>query len=92
MRLKRSSLLTKVLVVVLMIYATVTLVNLQSQVLEKRARAEALESSITATQQENFRLQQAIDSLGTDEGIEAVARQKLGLVSAGEILFHDVGK
>ena len=91
MRFKRSSLLTKVLILVLVVYATITLVSLQSQVTEKNAEAEALESSIAATEQENQRLQQAIDALGTDEGVEEVARRKLGLVAEGEIVFYDVG-
>lgn len=91
MRFKRSSLLTKLLILVLVVYATVTLVSLQNQVAEKNAEAEALESSIAATEQENQRLQQAIDALGTDEGVEEVARRKLGLVAEGEIVFYDVG-
>lgn len=91
MRFKRSSLVTKVLILVLVVYATVTLVSLQSQVTEKEAQAAALQDDITAAQQENLRLEQAINALGTDEGVEAVARQKLGLVAPGEILFYDVG-
>lgn len=91
MRFKRSSLVTKVLILVLVVYATVTLVSLQSQVIEKETQAAALQDDITAAQQENLRLEQAINALGTDEGVEAVARQKLGLVAPGEILFYDVG-
>ena len=91
MRFKRSSLLTKLLILVLVAYATVTLVSLQSQVTEKETQAAALQDDITAAQQENLRLEQAINALGTDEGVEAVARQKLGLVAPGEILFYDVG-
>ena len=91
MRFKHSSLLTKLLVLVLVVYATVTLVSLQSQVTEKRAEAEVLESSIDAAKQENLRLEQAIDALDTDEGVEAVARQNLGWVSKGEIVFNDMG-
>ena len=91
MRFKHSSLLTKLLVLVLVVYAAVTLVSLQSQVTEKRAEAEALESSIDAAKQENLRLEQAIEALDTDEGVENVARQKLGWVSKGEIVFNDMG-
>ena len=92
MRFKRSSLLTKILILVLVVYATVTLVSLQSQVTAKNAEAEALQAEISAEKQENFRLEQAIDELDTQEGIEAVARQKLGMVSRGEIVFYDVGQ
>ena len=91
MRLKHSSLMTKILILVLVVYATVTLVSLQNQVAEKNAEAELLQSSIDAAKQENLRLQQAIDTLDTDEGVEAVARQKLGWVAKGEIVFYDMG-
>lgn len=91
MRFKRSSLVTKILILVLVVYATVTLVSLQSQVTEKNAEAEALQSQIDTAKQENLRLEQAIDALDTDEGVEDVARQKLGWVSDGEIVFFDIG-
>ena len=91
MRFKRASLLTKILILALVVYATVTLVSLQSQVTEKEAEAAALAGAISAAEQENQRLQQAIDALGTDESVEAIARQKLGLVRKNEIVFHDVG-
>ena len=91
MRFKRSSLLTKVLILVLVVYATVTLVSLESQVAEKTAEAAALEHSIDAAKQENLRLEQAIDTLDTDEGVVAAARQKLGWVTEGEIVFYDMG-
>ena len=91
MRFKHSSLVTMILILVLVVYATVTLVSLQNQVAEKNAEAELLQSSIDAAKQENLRLQQAIDTLDTDEGVEAVARQKLGWVAKGEIVFYDMG-
>lgn len=91
MRFKRSSLLTKILVLILVVYATVTLVSLEGQVAEKNAEAETLESSIEAAKQENLRLEQAIDTLDTDEGVIDAARNKLGLVSEGEIVFYDMG-
>ena len=91
MRFKRSSLLTKILILVLVVYATVTLVSLENQVAEKNAEAEALESSIDSAKQENLRLEQAIETLDTDEGVIDTARDKLGWVSEGEIVFHDMG-
>ena len=92
MRFKRSSLLTKILVLVLVVYATVTLVSLQNQVTQKNAEAAELQSSIDVEKQENLRLQQAIENLNTEEGVQEVAREKLGWVSKGEIIFYDMGK
>lgn len=91
MQFKRSSWLTKILLLVLVAYATVTLVSLQSQVTQKNAEAAQLEEDIAAAKQENLRLEQTINSLETDEGVEAVARQKLGWVSENEIVFIDMG-
>ena len=91
MRFKRSSLVMKILLLALVVYATVTLVSLQGQVTEKNAEAAELQSSINVEKQENLRLQQAIDNLGTEEGIQDVAREKLGWVSKGEIIFYDMG-
>lgn len=91
MRFKRSSLLTKILILILVVYATVTLVSLENQVAEKNAEAEVLETSIESAKQENLRLEQAIETLDTDEGVIDAARDKLGWVSEGEIVFHDMG-
>ncbi len=92
MRFKRSSLVMKIVLLALVVYATVTLVSLQTQVTEKNAEAAELQSSISVEKQENLRLQQAIDDLNTDEGVQEVAREKLGWVSKGEIIFYDMGK
>ncbi len=91
MRFKKTPLLTKILILVLVVYATVTLVSLQSQVTEKNAQVQVLEADINAARQENLRLELAIENLDTDEGVEDAARQKLGMVSKGEIVFYDVG-
>ena len=82
MKFVKSSLLVKLVILILVVYATVTLVRLRSQISE---------SSIASTQQENDRLQSSIDALDTPEGLEQVARDQLGMVSEGEIVFEDVG-
>lgn len=92
MKLKKSSFLIKVLILILVVYATITLVSLQSQISAKRAEADLLSKSIASAQQENQRLQEAIDNIDTDEGVEEIAHSKLGLVAPGEIVFNDVGQ
>lgn len=92
MKFVKSSLLVKVIILILVVYATVTLVNLRTQISEKNAEAAALTGSIVAAEQENNRLQDAIDSLESDAGTEAVARDRLNMVSDGEITFYDVNE
>ena len=92
MKLVKSSLLVKLVILILVVYATVTLVSLRKQITEKNEQEAILNSSIAATQQENNRIQDSIDALGTDAGVEAVARDKLGMVEEGDIVFYDVGE
>ena len=92
MKFKRSSFLVKLLILVLVIYAAVTLVSLQNQVKDKRAESAELRQSITSMEQENQRLEDAIDTIGTDVGIRRVASSKLGLEEPGVIEFRDVGR
>lgn len=91
MKFKRSSLMTKIIVLLPAIAATVTLVSLQAQLAEKRAQAAALEAEVAAAAQENQRLEAAIEEADTEEGVKDIARQKLGLAESGEIIFYDIG-
>ncbi len=90
-RFKKSSLITKLVIMILLVYSMVTLVYLQRQLSAKQLERQELEMQITQVQQANAALSEDIAALGTKEGIEAVAREKLGLVSEGEITFYDVG-
>lgn len=92
MKFVKSSLLVKLILLILVVYATVTLVSLRQQINEKNEQEATLTGSIASTTQENNRIQDAIDALGTDEGVEAVARDKLGMVDEGDIVFYDVGE
>ena len=90
MKFVRSSLLVKLILLIVVVYATVTLVSLRRQISAKQAEAAQLTSSITSAEQENSRLNDAIENIDTDAGVEAVAREKLGMVAEGEIVFQDV--
>lgn len=79
------------LILVCAVFATVTLLNLRAQIREKEAQAAELSEKVAAVQQENQRLQEDIDALDTDEGIMDTARKKFGMITSGEIVFHDVG-
>ncbi|MCI5993713.1 MAG: septum formation initiator family protein [Clostridiales bacterium] len=90
MKFVKSSLLVKLIILIVVVYATVTLVSLRRQISAKQAEAAQLTSSITSAEQENSRLNDAIETIDTDAGVEAVAREKLGMVAEGEIVFEDV--
>ncbi len=90
MKFVKSSLLVKLVILILVVYATITLVSLRSQISQQNAEAARLTSSIAAAEQENGRLEDAIANVDTDAGVEAIARDKLGMVAKDEIVFVDV--
>ena len=51
----------------------------------------AVTLAIGSTELENQRLEDEIANFDTEEGITEIARNKLGLVNEGEMVFYDVG-
>lgn len=91
MRNKFLSTVIKVTAVVLILFAVYTLVSLQGEIKRKELQTEELNRDIAATKQDIQRIQENIDAIGTEEHTRQVARDKLGLAGAGEIVFRDVG-
>lgn len=54
------------------------------------AELNELQSKIKEIQKENERLEEEKKSLFTDENMEKIAREKLGMVKPGEKVFVDV--
>ena len=91
MRLRKSSMLTKLIILAVAVYAIVMLLGLQAQISQQEAANAALQEQITTTAQGNQRLEQAIARVGSREGVEEVARNKLGFVTEGEMIFYNLG-
>ena len=90
MKFIRSSLLMKILLLVLVVYATVTLVELQSNTTALSAQAAELQSQIDKINQENLSRKQDIENIDTEEGIRDLAGEQ-GLVEEDEIIFRVSG-
>ena len=85
----RASLFTKVLLLVLLVGIGWQLVRIHDQVEAAVAEKARLETQIQAQQQENDALAAAIAEGGTQEKMEEIARETLGLVYPGERVFID---
>ncbi|MBE6984617.1 MAG: septum formation initiator family protein [Ruminococcaceae bacterium] len=92
MRLCKSSLITKFIILAVMVYAIMTIVTLQPKVDQLHEEKTALEAEIAQMQQENLALQEDINALGTDESAIEIARERLNMVSDGEIIYVDTSK
>lgn len=91
MQLKKASFLTKLVVMVMLIAASVTLLRLQGQITAAKAERDALQLQLAQQIQKNADLQDAVDHSEDPERQADVARSELGLVAPGEkiIFFTD---
>ena len=80
MRLKRASLLTKLVITVLLIYMATSLLDLWGQIQSAQSQREELA---------NQELRDAIENSDDPDTLERVAREK-GYVKQGETLYIDV--
>lgn len=91
MQFKRSSFLTKLVVVTLIIAASVTLLRMQGQIQQAQAELEEARIQVARQIQRNADLQDAVDHSDDPQRQADIAREELGLVSPGEkvIIFTD---
>ena len=92
MRLCKSSLITKLVILTVMLYAIVTIVTLQPKINALKAEKEALSEEVSILQQSNLELQEDLAKLGTDASVTKIARERLNLVSDGEVIYIDSSK
>lgn len=89
MRFKRTSFLTKLLLLIVAVYAVYTLVRLQDRIQIARQTVSDLEAQVVYAEQDNAQLEQDLKDLDSDRSVKSIARNRLGMVEAGEIVFRD---
>ena len=89
MRFKQAGFLTKLVIVVLLIYMATSLLDLRGQIRDAEQARAALEEQVRQKQLENQQLSAAIENSDDPEMLERVARDR-GYVEKGETLFVDV--
>lgn len=91
MKFKRAGIATKLVVVILIVYAVVTLINLQTRIDDAEREKAALAAAVADKSATNEALRYEIEHSGDPATLEEVARDKLGLVLPGEQIFYDIG-
>ena len=91
MKLKRAGMLTKLLLAIVLVASVTTFLNLQVQARDLAEQKAALERQTARQRQENEALAAAIADKDNPERINDVARERLGYVAPGEIIFYDGG-
>ena len=89
MRFKRTGVITKVLITILMIYMTISLLSLHGQLQSVQSERDTLQERVAAQKLENQQLAEAIENSDDPAMLESVARKK-GYVKPGETMYVDV--
>lgn len=89
MRLKRTGILTKIVIVVLLVYLATSLLDLRGQIQDTQDQQQALSQQVEEQRLANQQLQEAIDNSDDPDTLERVARER-GYVKQGETLYSDV--
>ena len=84
MKVKKASLLTKIVILALLIGAATTLLNLQNKLAVAQEDLAQAQAEVAAQRQVNADLSDAVENSGDQERQADIARDKLGLVVPGE--------
>ena len=91
MKLKRSGILTKLLIIGLLVYLLVAYARTQIRIGEAEEQQRALQAEVRTMSVSNAALEYEIEHSSDLDMVERVARDKLGLVLPGEIIYYDIG-
>lgn len=89
MKTIKASFITKLVILILIVYLSITLLNLRSQVQAANAEFSAVQAQTVAQSAENAALEEDIENGDDPATILEIAKEKLGLVEPGEVVFYD---
>lgn len=89
MKTTKASFITKTVILILIVYLTITLLNVRGKIQTASADYSTLQAKVVAQEAENAVLEERIKNRDDPETILEIAKEKLGLVEPGEVVFHD---
>lgn len=89
MRLCKSKLTTKLILLALMIFAIATISSLKPIITAYEQESADLSEAIGMLEQENQEIKDDIRSLGSDEAVVEIAHERLNLVFEDEFVLLD---
>lgn len=89
MKTIRASFVTKIVILILIVYLSITLLNLRSSIQSANDSLADLQAQTAELAAENAALEEEIENGDDPETILEIAKEKLGLVESGEVVFYD---
>ena len=90
MRFSKSGILSKIIILVLIVFSFSRLISTQRNIANVRENLEELQRQVVEEELINAELEYAIENYNDPDVIANIARTQLGLVLPGEIVFHNV--
>ena len=87
--MKRSKLITKIIVFALVVYAGISLIALRGRIETGRHDLDDIRRRVAELEITNAELEYEIDHYNNPDVIADIARSRLGLVLPGEIVLFD---
>lgn len=89
---KRSNFSLWLVTILCLVFVVVAFITQQPELSAKEAELASIKAEIQKATQENKKFTQESKLTGSKEYIEKVAREELGMVKKGEIIFIDIDK
>ena len=89
MKLKRTGFLTKLVVLVVLVAISISLLDLRGRLSQAEADRDALQAAVDTQTQYNAALSDDIANSSDPQRTLEIAKERLGLVEQGEVVFYD---
>lgn len=89
MKFKQSGFLSKVVVLILLVFVAITLLNVRGEVKDAQQQLEVYQAAVDEQQQVNAALEENIANSSDPDTVLDVAKDKMGLLEPGEVIFYD---
>ncbi len=85
----KASLITKIVIFILIVYLAITLLNLRSRIQSATTQYNELQSQVVTQTAKNAVVEEHIRNSDDEDTVLEIAKEKLGLVEEGEVVFYD---
>ena len=85
----KASLITKIVIFILIVYLAITLLNLRSRIQSATTQYNELQSQVVTQTAKNAVVEEHIRNSDDKDTVLEIAKEKLGLVEEGEVVFYD---
>ena len=87
--MKRSKLITKIIVFALIIYAGISLMNLRGRIEARRQELNDVRQRVAEMEVSNAEREYEIEHYNDPDVLADIARSRLGLAFPGEVVYQD---